>query len=133
VERSEEWFKWRFDPTSQVTYDWVTADRGEDAQVWAVWGVREWEDGSRIDLMGQDSEILEAATSAAVRRARERGVTFMSAATNEPHAIQALKRCGFIKHGSLPLIVRSMTPRNLDGNIHDHASWRIYTADLDTF
>lgn len=86
-----------------------------------------------IDLLGCDCEALEAATSTAVRQAIKTDVPRLLAITNEPVHIRALKSCGFIQRGTVPLIVRSMTSRNLDGNIHDQSSWRIYTADADTF
>jgi hypothetical protein len=111
----------------------MTAYRHGKAQAWAVWGFSKWRPDAKIDILGSDSIALEAVTSAAIKRAKEAGVPYLRAVTNEESAIRALRSCGFIKRRALPLIVRSMTARNLDGNIHDHSSWRIYTADLDTF
>jgi hypothetical protein len=133
VERSMEWISWRFDAKSQRAYEWMTAYRGGTARAYAIWGILRPEAGGLADLIGSDSEALEAATSAAVQRAKERGMGTLSAVTNEQDAIRALKSCGFFRRGSYPLIVRSMTARNLGGNIHDHASWRIISADLDTY
>jgi len=134
VERSIEWLRWRFDPKSQRAYEWVVAYRGRSAQACAIWGLStELKSGVLSYLLGSDSEALEAATSVAVRRAKEKKVGILMAVTNHEDAIQALKSCGFIRWGSFPLIVRSMTARNLDGNIHDHASWCISPADIDLF
>jgi N-acetylglutamate synthase-like GNAT family acetyltransferase len=80
-----------------------------------------------------NSEAIEAAISIALQRAKKMGLSYLTALTNEELAIQALKSCGFIRLSNVPLIVRSMTPRNLDGNIHDHSSWSISSADADTF
>lgn len=134
VDRSIEWFRWRFDPASQTDYRWAVAYRDGNARAWAVWGIRQWGNHTAmIDLLGCDCEALEAATSTAVRQAIKTDVPRLLAITNEPVHIRALKSCGFIQHGTVPLIVRSMTSRNLDGNIHDQSSWRIHTADADTF
>jgi len=133
IERSPDWLKWRFDPKSEHAYEWVTAYRRESAQACVIWGVTMECGGVLSDLLGSDPEALEAATSAAVRRAKEKKVAYLTALTNETQAIKALKSCGFIRRKGMPLIVRSLTTRNLGGNIHDHASWRISSADVDTF
>lgn len=134
VERSMEWYRWRFDPTSRVDYRWAIAYRDGHAQAWAVWGTHEWgKNRAMIDLMGCDPEALEAVTAVAVREAVRRGLSHILAITNVPLHIKALKSCGFTQSGTIPLIVRSMTARNLGGNIHDPASWRVSTADADTF
>jgi len=134
VERSVEWYGWRFAATSQVNYVWATAYRDGRALSWAVYGTREWgKNSGMIDIMGCDPDALEAVTSNAVREAERRGLSNLLALTDEPLHIRALKACGFIQRGAMPLIVRSMTAGNLGGNIHDPMSWRVSSADTDTF
>jgi N-acetylglutamate synthase-like GNAT family acetyltransferase len=133
VDRSIEWYRWRFHPNSQHSYEWVTVYHNREVQALAIWGVREPWGGVLMDLLGSNSEALEAATSSAIRRAKKSGVSGLTAVTNCQQAIQVLKSCGFIRAGSFPLIMRSMTPRTLGGNIHNHASWQIFSADLDIF
>jgi hypothetical protein len=133
IERSKEWIKWRFDSASQRHYVWFSAYRGGKVKACAVFGTNDWGDLPLIDISGSDAEALEAVVSRATRRAKELGLPRLGAVTNYRNAERALKSCGYFRRGSLPLIVRSLTSRNLDGNIHLHSSWRIASADLDTF
>jgi GNAT superfamily N-acetyltransferase len=133
VERSAEWLKWRFSSASQRRYLWFSAYRGGDLKALAVFGVDDSAEAPLIESIGSDPAALEAAVSSATRRAKELGLPAIKAVTNDEHATRALKACGYMRRGSLPLIVRSMTSRNLDGNIHQHSSWRISSSDLDTF
>jgi len=133
IERSKEWIKWRFDSASQRRYVWFTAYRGGKAEACAVFGTNDWREMPLIDVLGSDAQALEAVVSKATRHAKELGLPAIRAVTNDGNTERALKTCGYFRHGNVPLIVRSMTSRNLDGNIHLHSSWRIASADLDTF
>jgi hypothetical protein len=112
---------------------WFSAYCGADLRALAVFGVDDSGDAPLIDSIGSDYAALEAAVSSATRHAKKLGLPAIKAVTNDEHATRALKACGYMKRGSLPLIVRSMTSRNLDGNIHQHSSWLISSSDLDTF
>src|SRR5208337_3699193 len=86
VERSKDWIKWRFDPSSQNAYEWATAYRNGNAEAWAVRSTCDWEGASLVDLLGSDSVALEAVTSAVLRQAKQKGVASLRVVTNEPHA-----------------------------------------------
>jgi len=133
VEWSLEWVKWRFDPMSQRRYVWFSAYRNGDVQACAVFGINDWGSTPRIYMLGSDTDALESVVSRATRYAKTLGLPMLMAVTNLANAERALKSCGYLRHGGMPLIVRSLTSRNLDGNIHLHSSWRITSGDLDTF
>lgn len=133
VDRSPEWVQWRFDQASRRGYEWITGYRDGHLKAWSVFATHTWGGERLIDMMGLDSAALEATTSTAIKHARGLGVDRLFAFTNDPKSIRTMKSCGFIHSSKIPLIVRSMTPRNLNGNIHDHNSWRVSSADVDTF
>jgi len=129
IERSKEWIRCGLIlPRSAVMFGFRPI-----AKACAVFGTNDWGETPLVDVLGSDIQALEAVASRATRHARELGLPCVAAVTNYGDAERALKSCGYFQRGSLPLIVRSLTSRNLDGNIHLHSSWRIASADLDTF
>ncbi len=133
VERSKEWFRWRFDPASQRQYYWFSAYRGHDLKAWAVFRPKNRQLKGQIDMAGSDPKALEAAVSAATRRAKELGLTKLVSITNDVDAIRALKACGYFRFESDSLCVKSFTNRILNANIHLHSSWRVSSQDKDAF
>lgn len=136
IERSAAWYDWRFAPASGHDYEWLTARRNGAVVGWAVWGtdpLAEYPRALISELVGESKHALEALVACAVRRARAAGCATINTVTNIEQHRHALRSCGFWKVRSNPFIVRGMTARNLGANIHDHASWRIFGADLDTY
>ena len=133
IERSVDWFKWKFDSRSQRRYVWFSAYRDGNLEAWAAFGINDWGELPLIDLMGSDPASLEAVVSGATRRAKELGLPALLAFTHDRNLVQALKSCGYFRYKSMPLVVRSFTSRVLDGNIRRHSSWRIASQDFDTF
>jgi hypothetical protein len=117
IDRSVDWFKWRFDSESQHRYVWFSAYRGGSLKAWATFRVNDWGETPLIDISGSEADALEAVVSGATYRAKQLGLPLLMAVTNDGNAIRALKSCGYLQRGSLPLIVRSLTSRNMDGNI----------------
>jgi GNAT superfamily N-acetyltransferase len=136
VSRTPRWMQWRFDPDSCMEYEWVVAFRGGEPQAAAVWGidmVRGNGDAKLAELIGLDPLAVEAVLGWVLRRAFERRCPILTTVSNVTAFEHPLRRCGFLRGRRLPLIVRSLTSRTLDGNIHDHRSWRFIGADLDTY
>jgi len=133
IERSIDWIKWRFDNASQRNYIWFSAYRDGDLAACAVFGLNDWGDMPLVDMTGSDTQALEGVVSRATRCAKEHGLPQLAAITNYPSAERALKSCGYQPRLQERLIVRSLTTRTLDANIHLHSSWRIASADVDTF
>jgi hypothetical protein len=133
IERSKEWNRWRLDSASQRHYVWFSAYEKGNAKACAVFGTNDWGETVLVDVLGSDISALEAVVSKATSHAKELGLPAVSAVTNCESAERALKSCGYARRGGLLLIVRSLASRNLGGNIHLHSSWRITSADLDTF
>jgi GNAT superfamily N-acetyltransferase len=129
IERTKEWIVWRFDPASQRQYLWFTAYRGGKAKACAVFATECWGDLPLIDVLGYDAQALEAVVSKATLHAKELGLPIVEAITNDGNAERALKSCGYLRRKSIPLIVKSLTT----GNVDFHSSWRIASADVDTF
>jgi len=132
IERSREWFKWRFDDPSCL-YHWFSAYRGRDLMAWAAFGVNGWSGIPLIDMAGSDSKAIEAVVSAATRNAKKLGLASLGSVTNDDNAIRALKSCGYIHYRDHHLIVKSFTTRILNANVHLFPSWRITSQDLDAF
>ena len=133
IDHSADWFRWRFDSASQRHYLWFSAYRDGDLKGWAVFGVNDWGEMPVLDMSGIDAKALEAVTGMATRRAKELGLAMLLSFTNENNVARALRSCGFFRYGSMPLIVHSLTPRTLDGNIHLQSSWHMASEDLDAF
>lgn len=132
VEHSAEWFKWRIADASR-RYQWFSAYAGRDLKAWAAFGLNDWGELPLIGMSGIDRRALEAVVSLATRRAKELGVGMLMSITNYDSAIQALKSCGYFQYKRMPLVVKSLTTRILNANIHYHSSWRVGSEDLDTF
>jgi GNAT superfamily N-acetyltransferase len=131
VQRSVDWFKWRFDSKSQRSYVWFSAYCDGKLKAWAAFGTNDWGEMPSIHMFGSDQHALEAVVSSATRRAKQSRVPALVTFTNDKNISHVLKSCGYFRHGSLPLVVRSLTSRTLDGNIHLHSSWRIASEDID--
>jgi hypothetical protein len=129
LEPSQEWYAWRFHPESEAQYEWLVAYRGGDVRAAIAWSRVS---GMIAEFLGDDAEALQAAVASALRRAAG-PIGTLRAFTNEPAAAAALHACGFVRRTKVPLIVRSMTARNLGANIHDHDSWSVTGNDLDNF
>jgi len=133
IEHSADWFRWRFDRASQRHYIWFSAYREGDLKAWAVFGMNDWGEVPIIDVCGTDDAALRGVSSRATRRAKELGLAMLLSFTNDDNVARALRSCGYLRHGSTPLIVRSLTSKVLQGNIHDHSSWHLAAEDFDTF
>lgn len=128
IERSRDWYDWRFSERSGERYEWLTAYRGSDARALVILNRAA---SALVDFLGDDAEAMEAATASAVLRAGESGAASISTVTSEPIPIAALHACGFFDRAKVPLIVRALTTRTLPANIHVHENWSINPADLD--
>jgi hypothetical protein len=128
IERSRDWYDWRFSERSGERYEWLTAYRGADARALVILNRAA---SALVDFLGDDVEAMEAATASAVLLAGESGAASMSTVTSEPVPIAALKACGFFDRARVPLIVRALTARPFDADIHAHANWSINPADID--
>lgn len=133
VQRSADWFRWRFDPESQRRYVWCSAYRDSKLEAWAAFGINNWGELPLIEMNGADLHSVEAVVSEATRQARKLGVPALLAYTTSEDLVPALKACGYFGHGSMPLVVRSLTLRTLGANLHLHSSWRMTSQDFDTF
>jgi GNAT superfamily N-acetyltransferase len=134
IDRSPSWLQWRYSPAAGANYEWATARRaGGEVVAAVVWGADlRNRNAVFVDFLGADSAGLRAATAAALRRAHAGRHSLATALAQHPAAERALRACGFIRAGRLPLIVRNLTARTLGANIHDHAAWRIIGGDVDT-
>ena len=104
-----------------------------------VWGMRNaaWGDSADgrahlTEFLGNDPRGLRAVLATVIERATGRSAILLETICNVEPAVAALRRAGFIRNRRVPFIVRGLTTRILDGNIHNHAVWRIIGGDLDT-
>jgi len=139
VERTGDWLAWRYAPEAAHDYEWICARRAGTLVAAAAWGMRNesWGDvadgrAHLVELVGNDARALRSVVATTISRAAARQATLLEALTNEPAAVAAFRRTGFFSHRGAPLIVRALTARTFDANIHDHAAWRIVGGDVDT-
>jgi len=133
VERDAQRYAWRFAAASGFEYRWLTAYRDATAEAAAIWGVSPRGGGAVLaEVLSTGADrAREAVVSAAVHAAREAGCPFMAAVSSGGAGL--LARCGFLPRPALPLIVRKLTTRTLGANVHAHANWDLFGADVDTF
>lgn len=134
VEHSAAYFAWRFAADAGLRYRPVAAWRAGSLVAFAVWGTQ-LRNGVAVlsELTACDAAAGQAVLSAAVAQAREAQCPLMLACSNRPDLRGTLARCGFVRYGGLPLIVRKLTARTLGANVHTHAAWELFGSDLDTF
>lgn len=133
VDRSVSWMKWRFSQDSGRAYRWIHTTGQAEGFAVAVWGIREDGHGVLSDVLGFTQDAIDIVVRHAVHQALEAGVPALHSVTNRPMIVKALRRAKFVPRKPLPLITRSMTHENLDGNIHDPESWLVSAADIDTY
>ena len=134
VHRSQRWEEWRFSSEAGMSYQWVSA-RGEGLLTgYAVWG-RDPRTGSALlsEICAPEPRVLRALVAEVVAQARQAGHPFLATVTSVPAIISALRANGFLRRARIPLIVRTLSSKLLKGNVHDHNSWRLLGADLDTY
>jgi len=140
ITRDQRWIDWRYSDDTDNDYEWVCAyDRGALVAA-GVWGMRNAEWGVCVDLRAHVTELMGLSDGAAravlaymIARARTRGAMLIETINNIPLIMSSLRRAGFIAHRRAPFIVRGLSARTLDANIHSHESWRIEGGDVDTF
>lgn len=132
VERSQERFAWRFSAASGMQYRWVCAYQGEKLLAMGVWGT-DIRNGNAVlsELLSIDAFSAEAVLSTIIQNAA--ACPLILAVSSRTELVSTLRRCGFVRHGNFPLIVRKLTARSLGANVHTHSNWEVFGADLDTF
>jgi hypothetical protein len=132
VDWNPAWTAWRLSSRAHRDYAWSVFRREGRVHAAAVTGRADATTGTIAALLGTEPVLLGAALHHALDRLRTAGLARVRTIANAPAAVVALRRAGFIRIGANPFIVRSMTGRNLGGNIHHFPSWRILPGDVDT-
>lgn len=134
VERSAERYAWRFDAQSGMQYRWCCAYDGQQLAAFAVWGI-DIRNGNAVlsELIATQPDAARAALSGALGAALAAQCPVMLAVCQRGSVGPVLRRAGFMRRSGLPLIVRKLTIRTLGANVHTHANWDVFGADLDTF
>lgn len=134
VEKTVERLIWRFSVHSGMRYRWISVYRGSKLAAIGVWGVdRRTGNAQLAEVLAVDARGADAVVSATVTEAKQSRCPFLIAASTRNDLKSSLRRSGFIRSGSIPLIVRKLTARSLPANVHSHDLWNIFGADLDTF
>lgn len=138
VHRELEWLHWRYAPEAEKDYEWVCAYRDGKLVGFGVWGMQniswsQFADGrARIgELMGETAQDIEAILATIIKRAKQRSAIALEAYCNMAMVVRAFRRAGFFRYKNAPFIVRGLSTRTLDGNIHNHDVWRIGGGDWD--
>jgi predicted N-acetyltransferase YhbS len=135
VSRSAAWLRYRVAEGSGHAYRWVTVRRGGTLIAAATWGVdilTSYKKALLADVIG-DPEAFPDVIGKALADARAWGAASMSAMSNTPAVVAALRRNSFFRHANAPLIVKPLTLHEWRANIHQHGAWRISGLDLDTY
>lgn len=130
VNRTADYLAWRFDPASERDYQWLAV--GDEAV--AVWG-RDPRTGRAYlaELLGSSPAAVAAALAGVVDQAGSAGCTELVANGQREGLDALLRRAGFLRRATLPLITRKLTTRVLPANVHTAAAWAVFGADLDTY
>jgi len=133
VERSAAHFAWRFAEASGMRYAHVCAYRNSELFAMGVWGI-DIRNGNAVlaELLSLDSAAAQAVISVIVDFAARAECPLVFAVNSRSSLAFSLARCGFIRCGTIPFIVRKLTARTLGANVHTHANWEVFGADLDT-
>ncbi|MFT5486606.1 MAG: GNAT superfamily N-acetyltransferase [Paracoccaceae bacterium] len=138
VHRDLNWFSWRYSPAAEKDFEWVCVHRGGKLVGLGIWGMQNASWGQSSDgrarigeLMGETPQDIEAVLATIIKRARGRSAIVLESYCNMEPVVRAFRRAGFFRYKSAPFIVRGLTARNLDGNIHNHDAWRIAGGDWD--
>ena len=132
VQRDRIWLEWRYSPTSERDYVWVTLRC--DGQIKALLVYRR-EAPHRLILAETigNREALAAGIRHIVSKAEAARPVIVTTLTSDKATIEALCANGFIRRGHQMLAVRSLTNRFFRGNIHHHDGWRMFGGDIDVF
>ncbi len=142
VARSSAWYTYRYQPTDHHRYHWVSLHEAGRLKGVAVWGEpglpRTVGQGSArvsrailFDLVAEDAPARAAVLSAAVARAGEAGVHIFYTMACGPEHRAALRANGFIRIGTSPLTVRTLTAACHPANPFVFDTWRLIGGDFD--
>lgn len=140
IERSAAWFDWRYADAAENNYRWLSAYRDGRLIATGVWGKQNasWGDvcdrrAHLVELLGQDSQGLEAVLFAVIEDATKAHAIVLETICNIAPINSALRRAGFFRHRQAPFIVRGLGDKKTDSTILNHPNWRIMGGDIDTF
>jgi GNAT superfamily N-acetyltransferase len=140
INRTPDWFHWRYSKAAENDYRWVCAYQGDTLSALAIWGQQNkaWGEGQDhrahlVELLGISTNAVRAALAATITEAASTGAMVIETVSNVKVVTDTLRRANFFRHRQAPLIVRSLTTQPLDVNIHNHSAWRFMGGDLDTF
>lgn len=136
IARDATYYGWRYAPPARRSYQWLTAYHGNDPSGFAVIGFeteRAWGGEAQLcELVGSEASQV-ALIRVAVRLCYDVHRKALRTLTNDPDAIRALRANGFVRRGSIPLIVKALSSRQLKANVHSSEAWRIFGGDIDVF
>lgn len=134
VERTGAYLSWRFSSDSAMRYRSICATRGGELRAFGVWGTDIRSGNAMLcELLGEDLDALRAVLAACVEQASAAECPLMLSVSSRVGLETILRGAGFFRRAGIPLIVRKLTARTLGANVHEHANWEIFGADLDTF
>jgi hypothetical protein len=132
VERDLAWFRWRYAPGQEYSYSAVLVVHASGETGFCVYSPRDGAPASIVELIATSPDARVAALSHALRDLKSRRIGHVLTMTSCPHTQRALRRCGFFRRRSNPLIVRTMTHETLAANIHSYGAWVVQGGDVDT-
>jgi hypothetical protein len=132
AERTAEYLNWRFLQHPQRRYQFLTARKGGRLGGYLIY---QWagEDGTVVDLLGEDDEVCKALLIETIAIMRGCGVSTLSAPFLGSHAgRKILEDCGFQPRESTPVVVFSL-PRapNSQGD-HGADHWYLMHGDRES-
>lgn len=124
--RDANWFKWRYDPSAQLSHIWLSAKKNGVLKGFAVFHETGQEKRFiRISELWGDVEAVDALLRCIIRYAYERKCMLVMMVTNMPQLQKTLCRQLFLKLQKKPFIVRSLTTESIEKN------WYIMSGDFD--
>ena len=139
IERSADWFDWRYGEAAENNYRWLSTYRDGTLIATGAWGMQgpAWGDvgdnrAHLVELLGGDEQGLGAVLSAIIEDSAQAGAILLETLSNVAPITTALRRAGFFRHRQAPMIVRGLGDRAMDTVILKHTNWKIMGGDVDT-
>jgi Acetyltransferase (GNAT) domain len=133
VERSSQWFAWRYHADSGRNYQWISLYSGAVLKAVGIW---RFDPVARRALLGEllgNPQTFPAVLNCALSAAYQCRASMLDVFTNDPELLPLLRSKGFIRRSAERFMVRSLTGMTLPANIHWPQAWRIFGGDFDFF
>jgi hypothetical protein len=131
LRRDSLWFSWRYSASGSHTYQTLAARIAGHLEAAIIYRQK----GCRViiaETLG-NSDALQVIIAELIKQARRRDIIVIAALTTDPIVVEVLRRAGFWFRGHERLIVKQLSSRPLNSDIHVLRNWTLYGGDHDVY